>query len=62
MVTASASGRPRALVTGASSGIGTEFAKRLAQEGHDLILVARRRDRLEGLAEQLRRDFGCRPM
>ncbi|MEO5714418.1 MAG: SDR family oxidoreductase [Luteolibacter sp.] len=45
------------LITGASSGFGEEFARQYAGQGHPLVLVARRLDRLERLAEALRQQF-----
>ena len=46
------------LITGASDGIGAVYADRLARRGHDLILVARRADKLAALADQLRSETG----
>ena len=49
-----------ALITGASAGIGTALAKVFAQHDYDVILVARRKDRLEELATQLRNQYAIR--
>ena len=51
-------GKGTALVTGASSGIGKIYADRLARRGHDLILVARNRERLDALAKHLMSETG----
>jgi len=50
--------QPSVLITGASTGIGAMYADRFAKRGHDLVLVARDRARMEALAGRLRRETG----
>ena len=54
------SSKNTAVVTGASSGIGSVYADRLARRGYDLILVARRGDRLQNLATKLEQAYGIK--
>lgn len=49
--------KPRALITGASAGLGAEFARQLASRNKDLILVARRTEPMEALARDLADEF-----
>ncbi len=46
------------LITGATGGLGREFARQYAKAGHDVVLVARKRPALEALAEELHAEFG----
>lgn len=50
--------KPSVLITGASTGIGATYADRFARRGHDLVLVARDKARLEALADRLRSEAG----
>jgi uncharacterized protein len=50
------------VVTGASAGLGAEFARQLAKQGHNLVLTARRYDKLDELAKNLRSKYGIKTL
>ena len=50
------------LITGASSGLGADFAKELSKEGYDLILVARSKEKLEKIAKELKSNIEIEAM
>ncbi len=52
------SSRPLAAITGASDGIGKEFARQLAAQGYDLLLIARRENLLNGIKSELETQYG----
>jgi len=52
--------RRTALITGASTGLGAEFARQLAAQNYNLLLVARRRDKLEEIASELTAKYGIK--
>jgi len=58
MQTSAGSNRKTALITGASAGIGKAFAEEFARNGYDLVLVARRRERLEEIGAGLKAAYG----
>ncbi|GAP56820.1 very-long-chain 3-oxoacyl-CoA reductase, partial [Arthrobacter sp. Hiyo6] len=57
MAMTSVAPKTTALITGATAGLGAEFARQLAEQGHDVVLVARDRSRLQEVAHQLENNY-----